>query len=224
MKKTFLGIALVMMLIVNALGAVPTSKVMNGIQKRFDSISDFQSTISQVNVDAIGNKTVYYGEVYFKKPGKIRVVYYDSTRTRTQQIAITDGKYMWIYTAELNQVTKQKFDPKSLPLPLLVLGGASKIDEGFRDKNYIKPIERVTLNGTKALSIIVKPKTKNPDYKEQILWVEEDTYLPVKAQVKDLQDNLSTITFKDNSTDNNLSDSLFVLSPKNGVKWVDLTK
>jgi len=224
MKKVILGFALVMMLIVNALGAVPTSTVINGIQKRFDGISDFQSTISQVNVDAIGNKTVYNGEVYFKKPGKIRVVYYDSSKTKTQQIAITDGKFMWVYTADLNQVTKQKFDSKALPLPLLVLGGASKIDEGFRDKNYIKPIERVTVNGTKSLSIIVKPKNKNPDYKEQTLWVEQDTYLPVKAQVKDLQDNVSTITFKDNSSDSGLSDSLFVMPQKKGVKWVDLTK
>ncbi len=224
MYKFGWGFVLSIILLVNATGAVPTSKVMNGIQQRFEEIKDYQATLTQVNVDAIGQKTVYYGEVYFKKPQKIRVVYFDSSRTKPQQISITDGKFIWMYTSELNQVTKQKFDPKALPLPLLVLGGASQIDEGFRDKNYIKPIERVKVNGVKALSIIVKPKNKNPDYKEQTLWVDQDTYLPVKAEVADTQGNLSTITFKDSACDSGLDDSLFVMNKKKGVHWVDMTQ
>jgi outer membrane lipoprotein-sorting protein len=198
--------------------------VINGIKDRFDQLNDFHANLEQINVDAIGGKTVYTGEIFYKKPHNIRLVYSNKSRKIVNQIAITDGKYLWIYTAELKQITRQKFDPKSLPLPLLVLGGASQIDEKFRDKNYIKPIERVELNGQKVLSIIVKPKNKNMDYQEQTLWVDAVTYLPLKAEVKDTQGNVATVTFSKPQLDTDLKDSLFIMEKIKGVQEIDMVK
>lgn len=217
-----IAVLFLVILCVTVYAAVPTGKVIKGIRDRFDQIDDFQASIIQSNVDAKGNKTVYTGEICFKRPEKIRLAYFDKKSVYPSQIAIANDSSLWVYTAELKQITKQKLDPKNLPLPLLVLGGATQIDEHFRDKNYIKPIERVILNGVTTYQIIVKPKTKNPDYAEQTLWVNVKNYLPVKAEVKDTMGNTSIVEFNDERTNQDLPDSLFIMEKKDGVSYVEL--
>ena len=202
--------------------AVPTSRVIKGIQNRFEQIGDFQANLVQTNRDMNGGKTIYSGKIYFKKPEKIRLNYFSKDTNQLEQEAITDGESLWLYTVSLKQITKQKLDPKSLPLPFLVLGGATQIDESFREKNYIKPIERVKVGKITALEIIVKPKSKKPDYDEQILWVDEKTYLPLKAQIKDTLGNISTVEFSEIQCNKGLPDSIFEMVKKPGISYVEL--
>lgn len=204
--------------------AVPTGQVIEGIKKKFDNTKDFQATIVQTNVDGFGTKTVYKGDIIFVQPNVVRLAYYEKSPQKPSQVAVTDGKYLWIYTVELKQITKQKVDSRNLPLPLMILGGTAQIDEKFRDKNYIRPIERVSLNGKKALNITIKPKNKNMDYKQQTLWVESSTYLPIKAEYKDLSGNVSTVTFNNVKVDRGVDIKSILLEKKTGVKFIDLTK
>ena len=224
-KNTLILLAISLFLIqITVLAAVPTAKVIDGIKARFEKIQDFKSDIKQIQLDGIGTKTVFQGEIYYKKPYQIRMNYMDTQKNTPTHIAITDSKTLWQYTAELKQVTRQKFDPNSLPLPLLILGSASKIDDQFREKNYIKPIERVTLDKKSVFQIIVKPKNGNKEYKEQTLWVSTDTYLPYKAELKYNQGNVATIFFTNIKTNVGIEDSKFVMEKMNGVKVVDMVE
>lgn len=221
-KKLLVVLFLLMIWNRSGYGSVPTSKVINGIRDRFEQMDDFQAAIVQSNIDAKGNKTVYTGEICFKKPQKIRLAYFDKKSVNPSQIAIANDSTIWVYTAELKQITQQKLDYKILPLPLLVLGGATRIDEHFREKNYIKPIERVILKGVETFQIIVKPKTKNPEFSQETLWVETKTYLPVKAEITDTLGNTAIVEFSDKRSNQDLPDSLFIMEKKDGVSWVDI--
>lgn len=200
---------------------VPTSRVVRGIKERFDIIHDFHAKISQSNQDIFGNTIHYTGEIYFKKPQFIRLSYFEEKSINPSQIAITDGNYFWLYTAELKQITKQIFNPSSLPLPLMILGGATQIDEDFREKYYIRPIEREIINGIDTYRIIVRPKFDNPVFIEQRIWVNESNYLPVKAKVKDKLGNISTVIFSNIKLDQGIPNELFKMEIKEGISFIE---
>jgi len=67
------------------------------------------------------------GRVYMQKPRRFRWDYREPYR----QIIVADGRRLWLYDSELEQVTVRQLDEALTAAPLALLSGAAPIDEAF---------------------------------------------------------------------------------------------
>lgn len=199
-----------------------SADILAKMQSTFDQVTNIHAIITQTNTDTSSNTaTSYTGEVYFQKPDKLRINY---TKPGLQHI-VFDGDFLWIYTAELKQVTKQKLESGTVPVPLLFFAGASNIDaDAFRKKNFISPIRVQTINSSSTYRIRVRPKSKTAPVREQLFWVDVNTFLPVKAQITDSNGIQVTVSFSKVTPDTEIPSTIFTLPIPSGVELVDLTK
>lgn len=87
---------------------------------RFDTLSaDFQQSIKTGNASSVLQSK---GKMALKRPGK----FYWQTITPTSQVLIADGKHVWIYDVDLEQVTRQKQKKHDMNSPAIFLTGDVK--------------------------------------------------------------------------------------------------
>ncbi|MCL4245947.1 MAG: outer membrane lipoprotein chaperone LolA, partial [Candidatus Dadabacteria bacterium] len=84
-----------------ALASDGLDSVVDRIQKKYEHISDFHADFSQeAEVKALNKVQKAEGEVWFKKPGKMRWNYH----TPAQDEIVSDGNTLWYYSQEEKQV------------------------------------------------------------------------------------------------------------------------
>lgn len=114
---------------------VPSQKVANtqgavqALQAELGAVTSFSARFRQTTQDGLGNtlQTVN-GFMQVAKPGKLRW----QTEGLYEQLVISDGKSIWIYDADLEQVSIKNMDNRLSETPALLLGGdISAIDDDF---------------------------------------------------------------------------------------------
>ena len=201
--------------------AETSSEIFNKIQATFDTITTLRASILQANIGLQSQTTTNYsGTIYFQKPDKLRINY---TKPAEQQV-IYDADYLWIYTPELKQITKQNLNSTSIPIPLFIFAGASNIDrDEFRKKHWIKLIKSDTVGTVTTYRIGIKPKSKAAEFQEISFWFNRATYLPVKAKIIDPTGIIVSLTFSTIEQNITLPANIFSLSVPPEVELVDLT-
>jgi len=115
--------------------ALPSFAQADAIQRLHDFARDTKTlsgAFSQTVYDNNGRKTQETsGELYFSRPGKFRWVY----RKPYEQLIVGDGKKIWIYDADLEQVTVKKLDQSIGESPAALLAGNNDIDKHFNLKD-----------------------------------------------------------------------------------------
>src|SRR5437773_6811653 len=80
---------------------VSLDDAVRGIEAEYGRMTDLKAEISQTSFNKSLNQTIpAAGQVYLKKGGKLRWEYTEPT----QQVIVSDGKTIWLYTPQLNQV------------------------------------------------------------------------------------------------------------------------
>src|SRR3989475_9506114 len=80
---------------------VSLDDAVRGIEAEYGRMTDLKAEISQTSFNKSLNQTIpAAGKVYLKKGGKLRWEYTEPT----QQVIVSDGKTIWLYTPQLNQV------------------------------------------------------------------------------------------------------------------------
>ncbi|MCU1717046.1 outer membrane lipoprotein chaperone LolA [Pseudomonas sp. 5P_3.1_Bac2] len=105
---------------------------------------------SQLTLDAGGTQLQESaGQMVLKRPGLFRW----HTDAPMEQLLVSNGKQVWLYDPDLQQVTIQKLDQRLTHTPALLLSGdVSKIQENFE----------ITHNeGGNVVDFILKPKAKD---------------------------------------------------------------
>ncbi len=115
--------------------ALPSWVQADGIQSLHEfakQTKTLSGTFSQAVYDRKNHKTQEAsGEFYFSRPGKFRWVY----GKPYEQLIVGDGKKVWIYDADLAQVTEKKMDQAIGESPAALLAGSSEIDTFFNLKD-----------------------------------------------------------------------------------------
>ncbi len=115
--------------------ALPSSAQADAIQRLHDFATETRTlsgTFSQAVYDKNGRKTQETsGELYFSRPGKFRWVYHKPY----EQLIVGDGKKIWIYDADLEQVTVKQLDQSIGESPAALLAGNNDIDKHFNLKD-----------------------------------------------------------------------------------------
>lgn len=187
--------------------------VVDRVQKKYEQISDFHADFSQeAEVKALNKVQKAEGEVWFKKPGKMRWNYH----TPAKDEIVSDGKTLWYYSQEENQVIESPLSKVSdTETTSTLLSGLGKIKELF-DVSFAKTGSAET--GSYLLDL--KPKTEEEGYNKVTIAVDKNTMLVNTMYLYDPYGNLTTVNLTDISVDEGVPDSLFVFNAPDGVEVI----
>jgi chaperone LolA len=143
------------------------------------------------------------GRLYLQKPGRFRWDYLKPDA----QVIVSDGRNLWLYDQDLEQVTVKSVDESLSSTPALLLAGKSGVADSFT------VTDAGTRGGLHWLRLV--PKKGDTDFAELALGFSQDT-----LRVMELNDKLGQrthIEFDDVKRNPRLEQSLFAFQPPDGV-------
>lgn len=203
----------VLLVAVATAAALPGSveEVVDRVQKRFDSTSDFTATVDQELVVASAGRTLEaHGTVAFKRPGKMRWELENDER----QIIVADGKTLWFYQPEEQQVLRSPFEKAFRSnTPISFLTGVGRIRDDFD----------VSIDGREdgLVTLALLPRRGGGEVGRLRLTVETENYDIVAAEIFDPLGNVTRLRFSDLKRNRGLPDSLFEFEVPDGVDVID---
>ncbi len=191
-------------------------EVIGRIENRYGQLDDLRASFSQSAFNrSLGQTIPAEGVVYLKKGGKMRWEY---TAPTPQQI-VSDGKSIWIYTPELNQVNVGEA-PRVLAGPAgSFLAGLGKVREHFTVR-FLNPARPQDDDGNYVLDL--RPRQPAPALTRLTLVVDPREYLVRAAQVHDQFENVVTMKFTRIAANSGLPDRLFAFVPPKGAATVPI--
>ncbi len=147
------------------------SKVLAKVQSHYDGTTDMQSDFTQTYVHPVyGTKTVSKGKLRIKKPGKMVWDYAESDNPDMW----VDGSELTIVERDTKQVLRKDVGSSDFAGAEKFLFGGKQLLEDFQVKLAgEKLITRYGIAGHTAIRL--KPKVKNPHYRELLLVVDDAT-------------------------------------------------
>jgi len=152
------------------------------------------------------------GEVWFKKPGKMRWNY----NTPNKDQIVSDGKTLWFYDEDEEQVVEtplvQVSETQSTTTLLSGLGNIKELfNASFADEGDIN------LNGGYLVDLVPKG---DEEYNKATILVDEKDMMVNTIFLYDPFGNLTTIKLADMKIDTEVSDSLFNFKAPEGTEVV----
>ena len=191
-------------------------EVVRSVEAAYSRMTDLKADFSQTAFNKSLNQTIpARGAVYLKKGGKLRWEYTEPT---PQQI-VSDGKTIWIFTPQLNQVNTGPA-PEALAGPAgSFLTGLGKLREHFNVR-FLNPASPRDAEGNVVLDLT--PKQPLPTLTRLILSLDPKSWDVRKAIVHDQFENTVTMTFTKLAINSGLDDKLFVFAPPKGAATVPM--
>jgi outer membrane lipoprotein carrier protein len=196
----------------SAAETVELKKILKGVEDRYNRTLTLQITFAE-SLTVQGRKRTEKGELYLRKPGKMRWEY----TAPAGKLFVSDGKVIWSYFADQKRAEKENFkETDDMRAPLAFLLGRLNFDDEF--KEY-----RTQPDGRNSLFITAIPKSDKLPYTEVTFLVSPDSvihYLSVKGQ----EGSATEFTFENERKNPQLNDALFHFTPPAGVEIIDSTK
>lgn len=182
------------------------------LQKSYDATQDFVADFRQETEVKTLNRTLKAsGKLSFKRPGKM-LWRYDEPKG---QFVLADGKHLYFYQPEQNQVIKSPLKNAFRgDIPLSFLLGLGNLKKEFN----------ATLKSTDESNYILRlePKGESGGFGEILLAVNKSTSDIQWVSIRDASANLTTIRFSGMRKGVGVNDSLFQLQTPNGADVVEL--
>jgi len=190
--------------------------VVRGVEGAYGKMTDLKGEFTQSALNKSLNQTINaQGVVYLKKGGKLRWEYAEPTK----QEIISDGKSIWIYTPQLNQVNTGPA-PEALSGPAgSFLSGLGKLREHFNVR-FLNPAQPRDAEGNVVLDLT--PKQPLPTLTRLILTLDGKSYDVRKAVVHDQFENTVTMQFTKVAVNTGVPDKMFTFVAPKGVAVVPL--
>lgn len=217
MKTIALALALLAALALPAAAqSLTLDEVIRGVETAYGKMTDLKGEFVQSALNKSLNQTIdAKGVVYLKKGGKLRWEYAEPTK----QEIVSDGKTIWIYTPQLDQVNTGAA-PEALSGPAgSFLSGLGKLRQHFNVR-FLNPAQPKDADGNVVLDLT--PKQPLPTLARLVLTLDSKSYDVRKAVVYDQFDNTVTMTFTKLMVNSGLPDKLFVFTPPTGTATVPL--
>jgi outer membrane lipoprotein carrier protein len=185
-------------------------EIIERVQKKYAEVNDAILHFSQ-KVKFSLSKAEYTsnGVLYMKKTNHYRIVTDDRT-------FVTDGETVWSYSPANKQVLidRYKEEPRSFSPEKFLLS----VPKDF----YSAILGREKFQGKKVVVLKLSPKSDDASMKSLKLWIDDANWLLWRAEIVDMNDNLTEYTASDIRLNTTLSDSTFTFVAPPGVEVVDL--
>ena len=143
------------------------------------------------------------GEFYLQRPGKFRWNY----QSPYEQEIVSDGKQIWIYDVELQQVTVQKESAGLPATPMSLLKDSSTLHKNFK----VSPID--DKNGVYRLKLV--SRGNESDFGEIVVGLDDKGLRFM--QLHDQFEQVTDIVFSDIHSNKKLAKEIFEFIPPEGV-------
>lgn len=215
MKKIYTRIAVVFLMAIfafisaraDAAVSAEGERVISELQKRYESIDSLEAAFTQEVVSKhTKSAEKYEGTVYLKKSGKMKWVFAKPTK----DVIVSNGKTMWIYQSDLNQVFVTQVGKAASNLAIDFLSGLGSVRKDFD----------VSKEEDKGPVYILKlvPKAAQPNMMRLTIEVDKKTWFAIRATIEDSFANTTRLTFRDIKTGEARQDSFFEYTPPKGAK------
>jgi outer membrane lipoprotein carrier protein len=191
--------------------APAAAPIVTRMQKYYDATRDLHAHFEQQLESPIGGKKKASGEVWLKKPGKMRWDYVKPEK----KLMVSDGKTLWVYEPEDEQAFKQDMSASTLPAQVSFLVGESKLDKEF-DISIADAQAGVGGPGDVVLKLV--PKTPTVAYHHLLFVVDEKSGQVKETIIYDQSQGQNRLIFTGLEQNKNSDDSRFRFSPPAGTK------
>ncbi|MFQ5737307.1 MAG: outer membrane lipoprotein carrier protein LolA, partial [Thermodesulfobacteriota bacterium] len=147
-------------------------------------------------------------KVYLKKPGKMRWDY----REPVKDEIVSNGKTVWVYQPDLNQVISRPADAAASGIATDFLSGIGDLEKDFDI--------RLAAQDTETWTLELTPRTPQPNLKKLLMDVDKKSMLAVKTRVFDHFGNETQVSFNDIKINNALTDLMFEFIPPEGASVI----
>lgn len=201
--------------IVSALlpAAAQANKITDAIQKRYDSLSSFQTDFQQELTNAAsGSVEKRSGKIWFKQS----LVRWE-THKPEKELLVVGKNAVWNYfeadNVAMKYRTSQVFNSKTM---IRFLSGKANLKEDFKVE------EQGTENGMVKLRLV--PKEPEPTMVLAYIWVDAKTSLLGRVLIVDFFGNGNQVSLTNLSVDKRADAKLFEFTPPSGAQVKDNTK
>ena len=187
--------------------------VVEGIQKKYEKIDSFYALFTQESeVKALDKVQKAQGEVWFKKPGKMRWNY----NTPNMDQIVSDGKTLWFYDEEEDQVIETPLNQVSeTQSSTTLLSGLGNIKELFNAS--FSTSEDINPNGGYLVDLVPKGEE---EYNKVTISVDKKDMMVNTIYLYDAFGNLTVMKLENVTTNGKLNDSLFDFKVPSGAEVV----
>ena len=186
--------------------------VVDSLQKNYDATTDFVADFRQETEVKNLNRTLKTsGKLSFKRPGKMHWLYEEPKG----QFVLADGKHLYFYQPEQNQVIKSPLKNAFRgDIPLSFLLGLGNLKKDFN----------ATLKASEENQHVLRlePKGEAGGYSEILLGVSKASSDILWVSVRDAANNLTTLRFSNMRKGVGLKDNLFQVQIPKGADVVEL--
>ena len=189
-------------------------EALDAVQSNYEKILTFEAEFTQKSyVKMMGETQHAKGTVSIKKPGRMKWIY----GAPDTQVLISNGKTLWHYVADEEQVTKVPIESiYSSNTPALFLAGQGNLIKTFN-------VESISLE-TNPISISLTPKKDDQALTRLQLFANKKNYQITGSTVYDKLGNKTEIYFSKIKTNKDIPEKTFEFQAPPGVEILDYTK
>jgi len=189
--------------------------VLKSVESRYNNAKTLQVTFQEVYSGPGGRRQNESGELYLRKPGKMRWEY----KNPAGKLFLSDGKLVYFYNPATNRAEKTRLrEAEDMRAPLAFLLGKLDFEKdftGFQMKSETASTTTVT----------VVPKSDKLPYRQVEFTVNPlKSYAIEKLVITGQDSGLLTFTFSSEQVNPNVSERLFRFDLPKGAQWADLTQ
>ena len=188
--------------------AADVSRVLKGLEDRYNGSQTLQLSFTET-YNQRGRARVEKGELYLRKPGKMRWQY----TAPTGKLFVSDGKFIYSYTPQDGRAEKMKLkEADDMRAPLAFLLGRLRFADDFREY-------RSHPEGD-GLFITAIPKSDKLPYTEVSFLAMPDFSIR-RLEVKAQDNSVLEFAFENEKRNPAIPETLFEFKPPPGVEYVD---
>lgn len=181
---------------------------LQDLQNKLQGIKSYSAGFVQNTLDGKGETLQsIQGEMQVKKPGLLRW----TTKGEYAQLVIADGRSVWVYDADLEQVTIKPMDDKLSETPGLLLGG----DTSAIAEDFVVDMDDVEKDDV----FVLTPKDSSQLFDALELKFSKDVLM--EMIIRDASGQVTAISFTEAVNNPELASSLFVFNAPEGVDVID---
>ncbi|MGH8378486.1 MAG: outer membrane lipoprotein chaperone LolA [Gammaproteobacteria bacterium] len=203
-NKLIFAMAFMALFLPGSTQAAHTDAAIQEMQSFLKDVHSLKADFTQVVLDAnLQQVKKSVGTLVIKRPDRFRWDY----ATPNKEIIVADGKRVWIYDVELQQVTVKPLNGTLAASPAVLLSGSNDISKSFVIKDLGEE------NGLEWVGLT--PKVNDTDFENVKLGFKGNNVSVM--ELNDALGNLTRITFSHLVLNPALPDSLFRFTPPPGA-------
>jgi len=194
-----------------AASAADAGKIVDAVQKFYQDTPQLTAKFRQTVVSGtFGKTTISDGQVYLKKPGRMRWDYVNKRDKRTiSKSQMSDGNTIWVVLVQNKQFFQQSLKDSALPVAVTFLTG-----KGDLKKEFNVALDTSGKFGEKADRVLhLTPKQPSAQFKDLYLVVDSQNDRVKQSVVINAGGDVNKFQFFEPDTKKKVADTWFVFNP-----------